>query len=232
MEQPTRHAMPNELRQVFETLSDQLSGLHVTWKVYRQLFGTDEERVNVLNQVAPGAMFVVHRVLRDAVYLGLDRLTDRAEVMGNKNLSFGLLVEQLDRPEYSLLHQKLERALCHLVSLCDSLRTEHRNKRIAHNDLARSLAPTFSCPARSDTEEAFEACRSFMNLIYSYFDGSTMAYEYSFMLGGGDSLIYHLKEGMWLKDLRRKVYMGQLAGDDLVNEIKTRPSLKPGQWDR
>lgn len=44
---------PVRLANIFEKLKSEVIWLHGQWIIYRQLFGTSEERINLLNDSAP-----------------------------------------------------------------------------------------------------------------------------------------------------------------------------------
>src|SRR4030095_7611026 len=58
--------------------------IHLKWNEYVRLFGTDEERINLLTQTAPAFFAVVDRVLWDDVLLHICRLTEDTGPPGKK----------------------------------------------------------------------------------------------------------------------------------------------------
>ena len=83
---------PHTFEEILYETDNRMFVLHETWCIYRQLFGTSEARVDLLNEVAPGFAGVVQPVLLDSVILGICRLCDPSSMSGNDNLSLKRLV--------------------------------------------------------------------------------------------------------------------------------------------
>jgi hypothetical protein len=71
--------MPDETREVYELLDQEIAWLHVKWQFYCQLFGTDEKRIELLNAFAPIFFRVCQDALLDDVIISLNRLTDNPQ---------------------------------------------------------------------------------------------------------------------------------------------------------
>ena len=52
--------MPSELRAVFTALQDEVFWLHSKWLIHRQLFGTSEERIDLLNDFGPDLFQIIY----------------------------------------------------------------------------------------------------------------------------------------------------------------------------
>jgi hypothetical protein len=68
--------IPNEIREKYEPLEQDVIWLHVKWQFYRQLFGTDEKRIELLNEIAPVFFRACQDTMIDDLIISLDRLTD------------------------------------------------------------------------------------------------------------------------------------------------------------
>lgn len=122
--------MGMELGSAFGILHRKLIELHIVWQQYQQLFGTDEETVELLNRTAGLFFKVTQDELWDSVLLGISRMTDPPETRGKKNLTIHSLPLLIDDPT---LREELEE-LCQGALEDASFAREHRNKRIAHQD--------------------------------------------------------------------------------------------------
>ena len=204
-----------ELDEIWHRIEYELIWLHSRWIIYRQLFGTDAERVDILNRSASTFANTLQTVLLDDVQLGLANLGDPADSGRFKNLTFARLAN--DVIATGVLSDKLPTLLDAYAISCTSIR-DRRNKRIAHFDLDAKLQPieqTFG-PSREEIEAALLAGRNFMNCIEQHFCGSQTAYELTVLQSDGDSLISTLRAGL---RYRKLVADGIIERDDLAKSV-------------
>jgi hypothetical protein len=71
--------MSPDVKTIIETLQEDVIWVHAKWKVFRQLFGTSEKRIAILNDFAPDFFQIVHDGLIYDILLAMSRLTDSAE---------------------------------------------------------------------------------------------------------------------------------------------------------
>lgn len=125
-------SMPAEIREVFTALQDEVFWLHAKWNIHRQLFGTSEERIDLLNDFGPDLFQIIYDSLLNDVLLTMSRLTDPATSFKKENLTLSRLtnmIEEIDR-------KKLLTELTALQDRTDEPFRRLRNRVIAHNDLA------------------------------------------------------------------------------------------------
>lgn len=200
---------------VWRVIDYEVAWLHGRWAIYRQLYGTSEARVEVLNQSAGTFAYMLQDVLLDDVQLGLAKLGDPAttRVKGNtvENLTLRNLC-QLVTASGGLVTE-LPSLLAAYDDACANAR-ERRNKRIAHFDMQTALKNKASLrgPSREEIEIALEALRSVVNYISLHFTGTQTAYELTVLDSDGDSLIGALKRGLRYRELVRN---GTIPYDDL-----------------
>lgn len=190
-------AMPPAVNDLFEALKSEVVWLHARWILYRQLYGTNPERIELLNSTASYFFAQLEWVLLDDILLGLSRLTDRLETCGHSNLVLGQLPERLSESKWNSLVANLSQRLESIKAKCDSFRN-HRNRRIAHCDLQTaqgSVERFLHGISREMVEDALAEIRAFMNEVQSFFDGSETAYEHFLAASDGDALIFALKRG-------------------------------------
>ena len=117
----------------FETLRQDLLGLHLDWQLHEQLYGFDQARVDLLNASA-GSFF--HRVfwimVRDTT-IGILRLLDRPVMLGKQNLVLESLVDDLDKRLYASSKHELSEKLESIRKKAEVLK-RFRHKRVAHRD--------------------------------------------------------------------------------------------------
>src|SRR5258707_14167680 len=94
-----QRTMPPDLKLIFESLQEDVIWVHAKWKVFRQLFGTSEKRIAILNDFAPDFFQIVHDGLIYDILLTMSRLTDPAESFQKENLTLDRLLLMLNRNE-------------------------------------------------------------------------------------------------------------------------------------
>lgn len=204
-----------EIDDVWRAIDYEVTWLHGRWAIYRQLYGTSETRVKVLNRSAGTFAYMLQNVLLDDVQLGLAKLGDPAttRVKGApvENLALSNLCQLVTAS--GALVTELPSLLSAYDDACANAR-ERRNKRIAHFDMQTMLneRASFRGPSREEVEVALAALRSVMNRISLHFTETQTAYELIVLDNDGDSLIGTLKRGLRYLEL---VKDGTVPYDDL-----------------
>jgi hypothetical protein len=173
-------AMPTTVAEVFHPLHNELLDIHAKWSQFRQLFGTDADRIDLLNRVAPVFFGYLQRILYDDLVLSLFRFTDRVATGGKLNLT-------LDRLALALLADDgaFGKSVQADAKAIDDLLEPHanwRDHRVAHNDLAATRArwagtSTLTGPSREQVEEILSQLRRLMNRIATHYGEAPTAYE-------------------------------------------------------
>lgn len=202
--------------EIWQAIDYEVTWLHGRWSIYRQLYGTNEGRVEILNRSAGTFASMLQDVLLDDVQLGLAKLGDPA----TSRIKGGTVVENLTLENLcqsviatGALQAKLPSLLSAYNAACADVR-DRRNKRIAHFDLHTMLGSNVSIsgPSRAEVEAALAALRGIMNCICLHFTNSQTGYEHIMLDSDGDSLIALLRRGLRYQDL---VIDGAISPDDL-----------------
>ena len=125
--------MPESIKDIFEELKNQVISVHTKWENYRQVFGTSEKRLKLLDECAHAFFLIIHNALIDDVLMSLSKLTDPAGKKTKKNLSFEKLQKQVKKNCDHELASELQERLDDLKEKSEVIRT-HRDKRLAHLD--------------------------------------------------------------------------------------------------
>lgn len=185
-------AMGNDLGTTFFQLSRKLIELHIVWQQYRQLYGSDEETIFLLNRTAGLFFKIVQDQLWDSVLLGISRMTDSPSTAGKKNLTIQSLKSLILEPG---LQREVE-ALCKAAVDAASYAREHRNKRIAHQDhsyIADRASNPLSGISRQSVETMLAALRDLLNKIDGHYRDAMMLYEKFVDSTGAMALVSNLK---------------------------------------
>jgi hypothetical protein len=155
---------PSDVCELWGELDYEVTWLHSRWQIYRQLFGTSEERVEILNHSAGTFALVLQPAARrrsaralEARGRGKGRTLQKLDRHCIGSSSF----EPRTRPRADSLSVKSYQ------DACDKIRTR-RNKWIAHSDhdtLANRHATTLTGPSREEIELALSALRELRSLV-------------------------------------------------------------------
>jgi len=101
--------MPEELLEVVQLLRSDLIELQVRWKIYDQLYILEKDIVEILTWIAPGFFGLTQVIYRDAIVLGIARMTDvpgskpKAGKKDKRNLSVGHALNLLNEKTHKTL---------------------------------------------------------------------------------------------------------------------------------
>lgn len=209
---------PSALREIYESLETELVWIHGRWNMYRQLFGTNERRVELLNESAPAFFYQLGFLWLDYTVLEICKITDRPHTNGNQNLVISQLHRRLVRSHHPDLADRLDDLGTVVTNTCVPLR-ERRNKRVAHSDLqiAVNSNTAIRLVSRQAVEDALEAVRNYVNTFRRYFTGSEMYFQGFELRGDAAYLLHNLKRASEYRRL-----------EDSDHEF--RRHIREGQW--
>lgn len=198
---------------MWATISADVVWLHGRWTIYRQLFGTSKDRIDLFNEVAGTVASILQGVLLRDVQIAVSKLGDRAASGQNRNLTLRRLqVELRDAGETDVVDQ-MEPLLETFECASREVRNR-RNKWLAHSDLKTLLeareAPLYG-PSRREIETILSALRAVMHCVELKYTGGTTAYEHFVMDHTGDHLINAFAKAKRYEEL---VKSGQIPRDD------------------
>lgn len=188
--------MGEELGKLYSALWQQQTLLHRKWGHYVALFGTSEERIDILNKVAPGFFHDVQTALWEDALLHLSRVTDFSSTAGNANLTFRRLPQSIDREP---LRQQVKDQLDAAIEATKFAR-DWRNRRIAHRDLSLVLGQQtepLKLASRAGFDDALCLLDSVLNLVsLSYLNSTTMfKFAQEPNAGGATCMLEYLRAG-------------------------------------
>lgn len=200
----TAHSIPSALQNVFEEITNQTSWLHARWKIYQQLYGTNERRLDLLNECAPVVFNILQFALLDDVVLTLCCLAGPPKSMGKDNMCLAHLIHGVRQCGHAELADRLKDMRDALVTKCEPLQAR-RNRWIAHRDFHTALGqrpqPGIS---RRMVEEALHLLRDFANCFQRYFIDTTTLFEKIILPSDADDLICCLKQSVAFEDLEKE----------------------------
>lgn len=189
----------------FKSVSNDVSYLHMYWKIYRQLYAHGERRIALLNETGSMVFYVLQHLLLDEVTLAISRLTDPAMTGKKENHSLERLVAGVSEKDLS---EKMNTILMKVQELAQHFR-DRRNRAISHSDLKTKLKleqnplPGIS---REMVEKVLEHIRGLMDAYSHHYFKSTTLYEKPILpLGAdGDFLSEQLRRAVAFRDMERR----------------------------
>ncbi len=184
-------AMGENLGRVYYELYKEVVWVHARWLEYRKLYA-EKGNLELINRHGGFLFKLIQDALWDETLLHLARLTDPARTGKNENLSIRRLVElTMGSEEGTQINE-----LANVVLLKSEFAREHRNKRLAHHDLNRSIpvATPLSGISRSMVEELLAALRDFMNFFEKLYCDRTVGFEHFMTRNDAERLVWSLKK--------------------------------------
>jgi hypothetical protein len=201
--------MPHTFQELLEEIDQEAYMIHATWKIFRQLFGTNKDRVELLNHSIPSVAGVLQQTLAEWVIVSICRLCDPAMQGKNENLTLPRLVGALDPVSDVALKPLLDTQLAEIETKVAPLRA-HRHKRLAHKDLhaaiPRTDADILPGVSRKAIEDALQSIRTALNTINQAYLDTEVAYAAPILAGDGDVLLLYLQMAERLFELQKEAW--------------------------
>ncbi|WP_411958218.1 hypothetical protein [Paracoccus homiensis] len=145
-------------------LKFELVHIRLKWRVYQAFYGTNTERLDLLNSVSGTTAVIIQDALYNDVILSLCRLGDRASSRGRANNSYKALLEML---EEGPLKFRLSELIREFGDMCKPL-ISRRNWFVAHSDRRAVFdGAGEGVVSGPEVDSAIEAARSVLTFIYS-----------------------------------------------------------------
>lgn len=202
---------------VYDVLWQQLAAAYIQWNEFIELFGTNEDRIELLNSSAAHFFRIVQDSLWERTLLILTKMTHPAEMGAKSNLTIQRLLHIVDRD----LARQLAPLVTHALDRTTFAR-DWRNRHITHTDLALALdgeATPLAPASRIDVDNALSALADVLNSVSSFYKGgsTTMFKGVGPGPGGGVSLLYVIRDGLEAEEGRlRRLMQGTPLPEDLT----------------
>ena len=153
------------LDQEFDQLQNDFAFLCTAWKYYIQLYGTNSERIDLLNEIAPAYFGIMQVIMYEHFLNGIARITDASTTTGHPNLVLRRLIEKMDN------HGELKRKLEERWSVIEPFREKIklvRNKLISHRDLHLAIVPADHVIPRIDRDQIINTLKAIENFLNEF----------------------------------------------------------------
>lgn len=214
--------MGEDLGTLYSLLWQELARLHQVWEEYIVLFGTNQERFDIMNKSAPHFFNIAQQAFWEKIILGVARITDRPKTFGKSNASMaglGMLLEDKQ------LANKFREAMENVEKETGFCR-DWRNRIIAHKDLQHQIDGTLKplLPAsRLGIKNALKSLSKALNVVsLHYLDSTTMFDLMGASPGGSFSLLAVLDDGNKVEEEMSNKIKNSNYNPDVVDYLKPR----------
>jgi hypothetical protein len=138
------------------------------YDLYRSLFETDRQTLDLYKSIAPLCFGDVCRILKENVYIQFCKITDPAKTGKKSNLTTNYLVEEISWPD--TVSQRLREINARLMAFRELIEPA-RSKRIAHVDLPAQIEQWGNLGAfpQGSEIEFLQNLQDFINTAYGHF---------------------------------------------------------------
>jgi len=189
---------PQTIAEIHGALWQDVVEICAQWQAWNALY-ENARNVDVLSWAAVGFFGSLRQWLLDSVILGVARVTDPVQTRARvpqDNLVVERLAVECDAVGESVLAATVRSNLA-AAQPCIRKLKDHRNKRIAHSDLAHGLASAGAVLPPilgQDIEQALNFITEAMNAVEAHFEnGRTTAYDRFFEVGAAAVLVQRLQ---------------------------------------
>lgn len=163
-------AMGEDLGKRYYALLEDVLWLQVNWKHYVTLFGTSENRIELLNQTASDFFGLVESAMWERIILSVTRLLDSPKRTKQQRLTLVALPDLVEPTIRQAVSTHLERVKTNAVFCRD-----WRNRLLAHRDLEFALgesAKPLTLGSRAQIDELLSAIGDMLNVIHEHYMSS------------------------------------------------------------
>jgi hypothetical protein len=197
---------PAAIGDTWPAIKSEVDWLHVRWTLYRQVYGTSAERVDVLNRSASMFFTVLQMSMLDEMQQALCRFGDAAGTGLGPDLSLSGLAARLEAAGETAIAKQLKGLVAAYAASCKQMRKrrEKFTERPDRESLKDSKLMPLLGPTRDEFEAALEALRAVTKCVETHYTKSQTVYENFVVSEGGDKLLVALKRGLRYQQLTRE----------------------------
>jgi hypothetical protein len=207
-------AMGASLGAIYSELWQEVAWIHQRWSQYVALFGTNSERIDLLNRAAPSLFRTVQDTLLEAVLLHLARLTDPSKSV--------LSLHRLPKLTAGTPIRNEVRDRVNAAIIATDFARDWRNRKLAHTNLqlalgghAQALAPA----PRAAVKSGLQAVVEVLNTLSAHYFDSTTGFHLADEGGDAVGLLYVIRDGLRYEEQRmERLRQGFFSPEDVRHE--------------
>jgi len=183
--------LPDNIRDIFTVLYNDVIWLQQEEKLYRELFGNIKS-TRLLCEISFQAFTLIQYALKNDMFLSICRISEKYETFGHTNLSLATLAE---------FYPKFKKPSEYFIKLCEPVKTL-RDKKIGHSDLNTQILPMenlFPEITFEQIENILDFASKYLLEFYDQFDKGGLAFSYR-DLSGSKALMYWLQKAKGITD--------------------------------
>jgi hypothetical protein len=196
--------MGEHLGVLYDSLYNEVIWIKHKWIEYRELYGTNETRIELMNYSAPWLFFIIQKVLFEDILLGLSKITDPPGTGKDETTTLRVIPQFIHDAN---LKNNVQRCLTTIISHTDFCR-DWRNRVIAHKDRKLTLDDPNSKPLqtanRLKVQDAITSIENLINVIEQHYFNSQTAFHFLDSDRGALSLLELLNDGVKFRAERDK----------------------------
>ena len=185
-----------DLKKAINAVNNQLIQISYRWKIFRQLFDSGQENIELLNKTGSNVFELMQRLILDDVMMTLSRLTDREKSSGDENASINNVVAKARASLSPTTINDIGDLLNKLGTQVTNVR-KHRNKVLAHADMTHAISVSLLPPVTYDElEKALKLLKEILSKVALEACKWTIPVDYNVIIPfgcSGDLLLSALK---------------------------------------
>ncbi|HUY92724.1 MAG TPA: hypothetical protein VMV10_28545 [Pirellulales bacterium] len=185
---------------------------YARWTLYREIYRSGKDNIDVLNAVTGLGWGMIHDLLIDSIILDITRLLDK----DGRTLSLRRIISDLDDEKTAKL---LNKSLDDVADAVKILKI-HRDKRVAHfnQEIALDARKLPSLDAKM-FEDGLKRLGDLMNKLAEHlgadcYDGYEPVTDPT-----GTSIVVYLRCGLQAAELGKKAVLGEISKEELFEEV-------------
>jgi len=199
---------------------DRTVAISFAWQEFQSLYLAGPDRIDLLNSVAGGFFDLIQHILLDSLMLNLSVLSDPPRTGKFENLSFDRLAGEFEAALRAKgVWSEASDLLTQFHAAVKDIKP-HRNKRIAHGDLATQSVPLGGVRL-GQLRDAVQLAFDTFNAHCTPLSGTNYAFEDSIITGDAESLVWAIGAAKQYRAMNWWLWKEPLEGRDAADLLKS-----------
>lgn len=201
-------------------LYNEIIWLTFQWIEFKELFGTKESRIELMNEVAPFFFFAIQKVLRENLMLGISKITDPVKSCGKRNTTINAIPMFIKDNNFKNELEKDIKEILDYSSFC----RDWRNRWIAHLDYElathKQNAKPLELTTRQKLKFTIEKLQDFYHKIESKYFNSRTGFEFLSSHNEVIFLLHAIENGQYFSKMKHeKKISGEWENESYISKV-------------